>query len=173
MPDSEDRTKLQKGLQAIKVIWLAMLGSLLIYVIIAHISGEALRKGLAGRFSDEFLVNLKGIFAVMSVAVLIATKYIRRSVFDTKQNVSSRSFSTESTPSSGAGKAVVKYATVMIVSLALCESIGIYGFVLYRLEGSFQTLYGFLAMSALGMFYYRPKEEELNEIYQGIKRDSI
>lgn len=127
---------------------------------------------MADRFSDEFLVNLKGVLAVVSVAVLIATKYIRRSVLSAKQDVSSRSFSIGST-SSSAGKAIAKYATVTIVSLALCESIGIYGFVIYRLEGNSQTLYGFLAMSALAMLYYRPKEEELNEIYQELKRDSL
>ncbi len=51
----------------------------------------------------------------------------------------------------------------MLLSLALSESIGIYGLVLFFLGDSFQTLYIFIGISALGMFHYRPKREEIEK----------
>jgi hypothetical protein len=59
---------------------------------------------------------------------------------------------------------VGKYTTFVIVSLALSESIGIYGFVLFLLGDSFQTLYTFIAVSALAMIFYRPKRKELEKL---------
>lgn len=52
----------------------------------------------------------------------------------------------------------------MVVSLALSESIGIYGFVLFLLGDSFGTLHIFVGISALAMFFYRPKREELETL---------
>ncbi len=52
----------------------------------------------------------------------------------------------------------------MVVSLALSESIGIYGFVLFLLGDGFRTLYIFIGISALAMFFYRPKREELEAL---------
>ena len=56
-----------------------------------------------------------------------------------------------------------KYTSAMLLSLALSESIGIYGLVLFFLGDSFQTLYIFIGISALGMFNYRPKREEIEK----------
>jgi hypothetical protein len=58
----------------------------------------------------------------------------------------------------------------MVVSLALSESIGIYGLVLFFLGESFRTLYIFLGISALAIFLYRPKREELEALTM---RDSV
>jgi len=62
---------------------------------------------------------------------------------------------------------IAKYATAMVVSLALSESIGIYGFVLFLLGDNFRTLYIFVGISALAMLFYRPKREELETLAMG------
>jgi hypothetical protein len=59
-----------------------------------------------------------------------------------------------------------KYTTAMIVSLALSESVGIYGLVLFLLGDNFTTLCVFVAISACGMFLFRPKIEDLEEYLQ-------
>ncbi len=48
--------------------------------------------------------------------------------------------------------------------MALSESIGIYGMVLFILSKDSMTLYQFITMSAIAMFYYRPRKEELLEV---------
>ena len=52
----------------------------------------------------------------------------------------------------------------MFVSLALSEFIGIMGLVLFFLGDNFQVLYTFMAISALAMFFYRPRREELETL---------
>ena len=67
---------------------------------------------------------------------------------------------------------IAKYATAVIVSLALSESIGIYGFVLFLLGGGFKTLYIFIAVSALAMVFYRPKREEMEKLAMAYKKQA-
>ncbi len=56
---------------------------------------------------------------------------------------------------------VKTYATAVLVSCAFAESIGVCGLVLFLLRPDFQTLYMFIAVSAIAMIVYRPKREEL------------
>ena len=51
-----------------------------------------------------------------------------------------------------------------LVSLVLSELIGIMGLVLFFLGDNFQVLYTFMTISALVMFLYRPKREELETL---------
>jgi len=56
---------------------------------------------------------------------------------------------------------VAKYTVASKITMALLESIGIYGVVLYFIgldSSSFQQL---LIISAMAMFFYRPCKEEL------------
>ena len=59
----------------------------------------------------------------------------------------------------------------VVVWLALSESVGVYGFVLFLLGGGFGTLYIFVALAALGMLYHRPRLHEL-ERFAAALRDS-
>jgi hypothetical protein len=59
---------------------------------------------------------------------------------------------------------VAKYTTAMMVSLALSESIGIYGFVLFLLGDDLQTPFIFNGIAATAMYFYRPKREELETL---------
>jgi hypothetical protein len=52
----------------------------------------------------------------------------------------------------------------VIVSLVLCDSIGIFGLVLFFLNDSFRTLHFFIGISALAMYFYRPKREEFETL---------
>ncbi len=79
-------------------------------------------------------------------------------------------------PPSGAGQGSIhgdsvplktlftKYFTAVIISLALAESIGIYGLGLFFLGGGFETLYLFNVLSAIAMFFFRPKGEEFEKL---------
>ena len=67
---------------------------------------------------------------------------------------------------------IAQYATAVIVSLALSESIGIYGFVLFLLGGGFKTLYTFIGISAVAMVFYRPKREEMEKLAMAYKKQA-
>jgi len=57
----------------------------------------------------------------------------------------------------------------MVISLALSESIGIYGLVLFLLGKNTMDLYLFILVSAGAMIMYRPRKDELLSLAQGIE----
>lgn len=62
-----------------------------------------------------------------------------------------------------------RYLLTIIISMAIAESIGVYGFVMYVLGDSYNTLYIFISLSALAMFLYRPKVEEYQQLVESIE----
>ena len=135
-------------------IWAAMIGSLGIYILICNVIGDDVQRPLGPDFS---LALLRKIFFGLSAVALIAAHFIRKFVLRK--------------PSGGPGTSpqipatiFAKYTTAMIISLALCESVGIYGLLLFFLGDGVKTMYSFMVISAAGMFYYRPNREEIEEL---------
>ena len=164
--EAQEKDAIDKGMQTLRVIWAAMLGSLLIYVIICHQLGE----GLLGAEGNGLSIDLlRKIFFGVAAAELIMTYYLRRYMLKGRSSVAgintSRGSSTLNQP-----PFVGHYISVVIISLAFSESIGIYGFVLFLLGDSFQTFYTFIGISALAMVFYRPKREELERLAKDYKQ---
>jgi hypothetical protein len=61
-----------------------------------------------------------------------------------------------------------RYLVTVIVSMSLIEAVGVFGFVMFILGDSFNTLYIFSGLSALGLFLYRPKVDEYAEIVEAL-----
>lgn len=69
---------------------------------------------------------------------------------------------------SGNSTAKSRYLLTIIVSMAVAESIGMYGFIMYVLGDSFNTLYIFVGLSALAMYLYKPKVDEYQALIESI-----
>ena len=163
---AQERDAIDKGMKTIWVIWAAMLGSLLIYVIICHQLGE----GLMGAEGDELPIGLlRKIFFGVTAAELIITYYLRRFMLKGRSSASGSTIVKGSVAMSQP-PFVGQYTSVVIISLAFSESIGIYGLVLFLLGDSFQTLYTFIGISALTMVFYRPRREELERLGKTYKQ---
>ena len=158
--DASQKGAFENKLLVIWIIWVAMVGSLVIYIVICNLIGDQVRRPMGPDFSLELLRN---IFFGIGIASLIATHFIRKFILG---KPSGRSMPVSTSPPSPQDTTTIyaRYTTAMIISLALCESVGIYGLVLFFLGGSFQTLYTFIIFSAAGMFYYRPKREEIEAL---------
>ena len=66
-------------------------------------------------------------------------------------------------PRAGAGAPGPRLQTASIVTLALCESVGVFGVVLFVISGSSADFYLFLALS-LGLFaIYFPRRDQWEE----------
>jgi hypothetical protein len=63
-----------------------------------------------------------------------------------------------------------RYLVTVIVSMALVESIGVFGFVMFILGDNFNTLYIFTGLSVLGLYLYRPKANEYAKIIEALTR---
>jgi F0F1-type ATP synthase membrane subunit c/vacuolar-type H+-ATPase subunit K len=145
------------------IIWAAMMGSLAVYILICNVIGDDVRRPMGPDFS---LALLRKIFFGLSTAALIAAHFIRKFVLRKPSGGSGPAPASQPSPQDMAAR-YAKYTTAMIISLALCESVGIYGLLLFFLGDGIKTLYSFMVISAAGMFYYRPKREEFEALSRG------
>ena len=167
MMEETGRADFEKGLKILWIIWAAMLGPLLIYVFICHQGGEEIR----GNMTSELPIGLlKNIFHGAVIVTLLFAHFLRRFMLTGRF---SRSEVRPYNPGSMSHQPALlaKYTVAVLVSLALCEGIGICGVVLFFLGADLKTLYIFIAISALSMFYYRPKMEELERLAMIVKCD--
>jgi hypothetical protein len=146
----------EKGFLTLWIIWVAMAGSLLVYVFLCHQFGEGI-KPTGSHYLPLGLI--RNILTVVSLVTLFLSHFIRKRMLEGRFGGSGfgqfKTGAASSQPSPFA-----HYMAVIIVSLALCESIGIYGLVLFLLGDSFRTLHVFIGISALAMYFYRPKRQE-------------
>ncbi len=71
------------------------------------------------------------------------------------------------------GVAKSRYLLTIIVSLSLISSIGSFGFAMFLIGDSLNNLYIFVGMSALGLFLYRPKDQEFDAIVSALAEKTL
>ena len=167
MLEGQEKEAIHKGMLTLWVIWAAMLGSLIIYIFVCHQLGEEIRRGFEeSGFPLELFRNI--LYSVVAVE-LIMIYYLRKFMLKgrtsaAKADMPDRSSSLNKLPFVG------QYTAIVIISLAIADSIGIYGLVLFLLGGDFKTLYIFIIVSVLAMIFYRPKREELEKLAMAYKK---
>ena len=161
--DTSQKGMLENKLLVMWIIWGAMVASLVIYIVICNLIGDQIRRPMGPDFP---LALLRKILFGIGIVALISTHFIRKFIL---RKPSGGPGSVSTSPPSPQDPATIyaKYTTAMIISLALCESVGIYGLLLFFLGDGIKTLYSFMVISAAGMFYYRPKREELEALSRG------
>lgn len=140
---------MERTMLVLKVLWLALLGSLGAYLIV----GRFVAPGLDLRLNADTFRVLRTVLYALSLVVLIAAGYVRRRMLAAKA------------PSAGSST-TQEYSGAVITSLAMSESVGIYGLLLFLLGKDATDLYLLLAISAAAMFYFRPRKEELFDLCQ-------
>jgi uncharacterized integral membrane protein len=166
MLEPEESKTIDKGMRTLWLIWAAMLVSLLMYVFICYQPGVGFKN--VGE-SDFPIGLLRNIFFGAGAAAWLMAFFMRRSMLSVRAGISKQK-PVERMVKWDAPPYIAKYATAVIVSLALSESIGIYGFVLFLLGSGFKILYTFIGISALAMVFYRPKREELERVAMAYKQ---
>ena len=145
---------LQKHFNVIRIIWLAMLASLAIYLVVCQLAGDAIRQEVG---NDVPLDLMRRILIGISAALLLLIDVVRKRTLKPREGM---------TPEA----AVQRYSVTSLVSYAIAESIGIFGMVLYFLGESDIYLYFLIAISAMTMVYYRPKFEALEALVRGAEQ---
>ena len=166
MEEISERGANENRLLTLWIIWGGIFVSLFIYVFICHQFGDEIRGNATLNIPLDLVRN--GLYGV-AIFTLILTRFLRKFMLKGRSG-GSRPMSFEPASPSDQSSLSGKYATAMIISLVLSESIGIYGLLLFFLGASFRTLYIFIGISALAMFLYRPKREELETL---TLRDSV
>ena len=129
-------------------------------MFIAHFLGEGIRQQQAQGINLSLMRNILMVIGIFEIVII---HLLRK--FMLPKNPEGSTVRVEDSPSiPGTAGVIAKYTTTTVITLALAESIGIYGLVLFFLGDGFQTLYLFMAVSAVVMFYYRPKKHELESL---------
>jgi hypothetical protein len=166
MMEAQDKAAIDKGMQTLWVIWAAMLVSLVIYIFVCLQLGE----GLMDDEGAELPIGLlRKILLGVAAAELIMSYYLRQFMLKGRSSNagenSARQSSTLNQP-----PFVSHYTVIVIISLALADSIGIYGLLLFLLGDSLQVFYTFIGISALAMVFYRPRREEMERLAKVYKQ---
>ena len=146
-----------KSFQVLRMIWIAMLASLLIYVFVCHMLTDELQGAVK---PDVPMTIIRAMVGSLTVIALIVARLLRiRAYIGRSNDPGPKPISNVQPPDSS--MAFGKYAVALILSLALSELIAFFGLVLIFLGDNIQTFYTFLAVSAAAIVFYRPKKEEL------------
>lgn len=159
---------IEKGLVVLWVIWGAMVLSLFVYLMVCHQFGDEIRKSLN---PDIRLDRMRHILFVVTAGELVLIYLVRRGMVPTPLLAAGRTYLKAAVPTVQPG-ILARYTTALIISLALSESIGLYGLVLYFLGDTLQVLYTFVGISAAAMFYFRPKKVELEGFVMAMQEKS-
>lgn len=165
--DANESEVIEKGMWPLWIIWALMLGSLCIYIFVCHQFGDEIRRNMGSNFPIGIFKN---ILYIIVIATLFITYFFRKIILYSNSGQSKiKIHNLKLFPSQA--PFLSKYTTAMIVSLALSESIGIYGVMLFFLGDNYETLYIFIGISAISMFYYRPKREEIENLSMAMKSE--
>ena len=158
MIPNEERAAIDKGMMILNIIWIAMLFSLGSYLFVGIYATNTIQTSM----DEKAIQVLRNILYAISAITLIATKYINRVLL---------SKSTGQYQGTGIqNPAIGRYLTVMVVSLFLSDSIGIYGLILVFLGKSTTDLYMLVLIATMAMIYYRPKRDEVVRLAKQLRK---
>jgi uncharacterized membrane protein len=152
--------ELDKGLLTLKMIWFSMLVSLGIYLFL----GRWAQVNLNTSIKEDTFAMLRTILYIVSFVTLFVTRYFRKFILSGK--------SQRWRPAQASQHPILqKYSTATIVALAMSESIGLYGLVLFFLGKNTMDLYLLILISAAAMLMYRPRKDEVISLSQASQED--
>jgi glycopeptide antibiotics resistance protein len=146
-----------RGLKILNAIWLAMLASLALYMIVALQVQEQVKTEM----DAETFAVLRSVLYTIALATLLLTRYVWKRVLNAKKGQEQAHRKSLYTP---LNPALQRYSSAMTVALAMSESIGIFGFILFLLGKNAIDLNLLIIASAAAMCMYRPKREEIVEM---------
>jgi F0F1-type ATP synthase membrane subunit c/vacuolar-type H+-ATPase subunit K len=146
--DESEKLSIERQWLTIRILWGSLMVALAVYVIIAHVIGPEGAVGIDQEPGDpEWLAHApRYVLGVISVGVLATAFFIRRAASNPKSRIS---------------RTMGAYLPMIVVSSALCESVGIYGLVIFMLERHLLWLYIFVGVAAASMILLRPRKRDL------------
>ncbi len=157
MPGQLEPEQLKSDLILPKVVQGIMLTLLITYIIVCFIFDDQLQQPLP----EAQRVLIRTLLYIVAIATLPLTNLLRYIQLRLNQTMPFAN----AVPRLEAKK---RYLVTIIVSMSLIESVGIFGFVMFILGDSFNTLFIFSGIAALGLFLYRPKVNEYEAIVEAL-----
>jgi hypothetical protein len=141
-----------RGMLVLNIIWCIMLLSLAIYLF----AGLLVTGNLQTSANEDSYTVLKSVLYILTCLILLATWYMRKFFLSRKvQSVQTTSSQALDHP------ALQKYFVASIMSWALSDAIGVFGFIIFLIGRNITDLYIFIFIAAISMFQYRPKKQDI------------
>jgi len=166
MLSPDEKKRLTVSMTVNKIVWSAMFASLFVYVVLVNVVEDQLHG--VGNIGDSLSIL---VYALMGVSVITAglIRWMLGIILAVPFKTSKLGESLGTvTPASTSVEG--RYATALIVVMALAESIAVYGLVLFIMGVTFEIFYLFVGASALLMLLYRPKMSELEDLATAVKQ---
>ncbi len=152
---SDSSTLSDSVAQGLRVPWVitgSMVFSLMMYLSLAHLAGAELQGTIS--LMEEQRILIRTVLYIVAIITLPMTNLLRHVMLRLNQTMP------------GPYSAARRYLVTVVVSMAMVETIGLYGLIMFVLGDDFNNLYIFTGMSALGMYLYRPKASEYRSIVE-------
>ncbi len=153
MPPSKN-DDLRKAYRMTAFVGLAMIASVLVYAIVVEVIKR--QNAPFGGFSPmpEYYTTLRHILLVLAAVVFFAVRPLQRFMLTAKGQLQGSRTTSQFAPE------VQRLMTASIVTYALCESVAIYGLVLFMLHGNSGDFYLFMVLSIFYFSTYFPKYDK-------------
>lgn len=166
----EEQRSINRGIITIRIIWIGLMVALVIYIIIGNVLGEGLLYS-ADEPEDEAFVIVGYVLYAISAIELIVVGIIRKSITNPDSAIakiigfaSMTDPVTVVTSQGNPNSAIARYIGGLTVCFGLIESIGIYGLLLFMLNGSFLDLYLLCGIALAAMLFWGPRKQELVDL---------
>jgi len=155
--------ELDRALVMLKTIWYALAGSLVMYVIAIPFFLRDRTLTLAAETYEELRVLL-----YLAAGLTLAASWLTRRLLLAGKASPPKTKESRSRQH----PMIQRYTTAMIVALAMCEAIAIYGLVLFLLGKNQIDLVLLTALAAAGMLGFFPKKPELIDLAKKYARNN-
>jgi len=139
--------QLQSDLLSAGIIRAFSLILLVILVAVCHIYVDEIQIGM----DEQQRIVIRTVLYVVAILTFLVLKFIRHVMLRLGRDIK---------------PAKSRYRLAIIVTMTISESIGIYGFIMYVLGDSYNTLYIFTMLSALAMFLHKPNLQEYKALVE-------
>jgi hypothetical protein len=168
----EEKKQLERVIFRAKILWAFFFSALASYLIIGHDIGTAIGNKL-DNFTFWVVTATPG---VITCVILATTYFFKKLMLNPRPSnpilrIIQKMFSSVTPPFplySRYSRSMSRYIAVQIICIAFSESVGIFGLVLFLISGKFVILYSFIIISALALYYFRPKFKELEQFFINI-----
>lgn len=150
MDPTEIRQELNKRLMISKTIWVAILGSVGIYLALGYALPNMAGFKPPPSPPPEMLAHILMLVGIMNSAAGVLIALGKLPIL-------------KILPDESPGAVMQKVFSLMIISWALCESAAVMGLVIFFLYGAFNDLLMMSVIAVVGLAFGFPKEEKFTE----------
>lgn len=158
--------QLKAGMFKVWTVWIAMFLTLVLSLVFVVLLGKNVEEMYHLATVKRITVILYGVALVGLIWAYLIRKYMLH-------RASSKPLPEEIRNTPGQiSPYIARYMPAVVVSLAISESIAAFGLTIFFMNGNLSTFLIFLAISLFGLFFYRPKFDEVEKLAISIKQNS-